>query len=301
MPTLTLLSSDDKSAAVRELSRLRPGLFALYLAGDWLLIAAGLVLYLWEPGVATFLAGSVLVGIGQHGLAVLGHEAVHYRVCENKGLNDFVGNVFCFMPTGMTVSSYRAFHLPHHRAPFAAGDPELALRQALGGGFKPPYTVGRGLKLWALSYLGFSVRELLVFSAQLPRSKPGERAGITVLTLAAVALSAYFAPALLALWAYALATTFISKIRVQGWFEHGLEDGEGNRYALPSPLFRLFVPHNIWVHYEHHRYPSVPFYRLEKLRALEAGKIYGLPEMELALNETAAPAGEAAPAAKRAA
>ena len=289
-----------EAGAPKALSALRPELFFAYLALDWLLIAAGAALWLRFGNVPAFLAGSVLMGFGQHGLSVLGHEAVHYRICENKRLNDLVGNLFCFMPNGITVSSYRAFHLPHHRRPFAEGDPELALRQALGGGFRPPYTVARGLRLWAYSFLGFSVRELLVFAALLPRSRPAERVGIAIYTLASVALAAAFAPSLLALWFYALATTFISKVRVQGWFEHGLEDGEGNRYALPSPLFRAFVPHNIWVHYEHHRYPGVPFYNLEKLRAWDqAARIYSVSEMAAALGD--APTGNRRAEEKRAA
>jgi fatty acid desaturase len=45
------------------------------------------------------------------------------------------------------------------------------------------------------------------------------------------------------------------------------------------------MPHNIWVHYEHHKYPGVPFYNLEKVRALETGpKIYNVPEMCEALS-----------------
>lgn len=293
-------AEDLEIAAERKaLSALRPGVFALYLAGDWALVAVGLALFYRFPNPLSFLLGSVLVGFGQHGLSVLGHEAVHYRVCENKRLNDFIGNLFCFMPNGITVSSYRTFHLAHHRDPFAKGDPELALRRALGGGFRPPYTVARGLKLWALSFLGGSVRELLTFAATLPRSQRGEQLGIAAYTLASVALALVFAPSLLGLWFYALATTFISKVRVQGWYEHGLEEGEGNRYALPSPFFRAFVPHNIWVHYEHHRYPSVPFYNLEKLRALESKKLFTINEMAEAFG--ARPSGETAAPAKKAA
>lgn len=271
---------------LRELSRPRPEIFAFFLALDWAAIAAGVMLFYHFRSVWAFLAGSVLVGFGQHGLVVLGHEAVHYRVCSSKRWNDFVGNFFCFLPIGLTLSCYRAFHFPHHKAPFAEQDPELPLRQALGPTFAPPFGVGRGLKLWALSFLGLSFKELITFSNVLPRSSRRDQVLLVAFWAAALAVAYPFSLGLLALWAYGLGTTYISKVRIQGWYEHGLEGMHTNRYALPNPLFRLLMPHNIWVHYEHHKYPGVPFYNLEKVRELEPEpRVYQLHEMVRGLEQ----------------
>ncbi|RYZ86083.1 MAG: hypothetical protein EOP06_15155 [Proteobacteria bacterium] len=222
---------------------------------------------------------------GQHGLVVLGHEAVHFRVCKTKLLNDIIGNLLCFMPIGLTLSCYRAFHLPHHRNPFGAEDPELPLRRALGKSFAPPFDLARGLKLWGVSYLGFSFKELVIFSSMLPKSSVIDRIFTTALWITALVVFYPTSLNVLALWFYALGTTYISKVRIQGWYEHGLPAMDTNRYKLSSPLLRLIFPHNIWVHYEHHKYPSIPFYNLTKVRALEVSpRIYSINEMAESLD-----------------
>lgn len=276
---------EGASGGIHELSRLRPMVFAGFLLLDWAAILAGFFLFFYFRNVYSFLAGSILIGSGQHGLAVLGHEAVHYRICHNKRLNDFVGNLFCFMPLGLTVSCYRAYHLPHHRDPFGPGDPEVPLRRAIGKSFDPPFSLGRGLKLWALSYVGFSLKEMYFISTMLPRSEAKERVFLVAFWVVAVAALYPIIVSLLPLWFYSLATTYVSKLRIQAWFEHGLGETNTNRYSLPNPLYRFLVPHNIWVHYEHHKYPGVPFYNLEKLRAMESQpKIYSVREMCEALS-----------------
>src|SRR5262249_39639630 len=63
----------------------------------------------------------VLVGVLQHRLAGLGHEAAHYTLLKNKFLNDLVGDLFCMFPILATVHFYRIFHLAHHQF---TNDPE---------------------------------------------------------------------------------------------------------------------------------------------------------------------------------
>ncbi len=281
---------------LRELERPEPWRFFLRLGADWLALAAGFAFFAWQPNVFGFLAASVVIGFAQHGIAVLGHEAVHFRICQSRFFNEWIGRVFCMFPVGLTVSSYRDFHFPHHRDPFGPGDPEVPLRQALGANFRPPFTLRRGFTLWALSFLGFSVKEMVTFAAMMPFGKLSERLWLLAFWGATLAFAWHTGTLLFAgLWVFSLSTTYFSMLRIQGWYEHGLEGQATNRYSLPNPLYRLLVPHNIWVHYEHHKYPAVPCYNLEAVRVLdESDKIWGFDDMVGALKRVEQLEGPAA-------
>jgi fatty acid desaturase len=275
-----------QAESIEKLAVLRLWRFNISLLGDWLGVIAGFSLFLYKPSILSFLLASIVLGIAQHALALLGHEAVHYRVSKNLFLNEWIGRLFCFFPVGVTLSTYRDFHFPHHRGPNSKNDPEVPLRRALGKNWAPPYTTARGIRLWVLSFLGLSARELAIFLWILPKGDLKERFGMTAYWMVVVCV-AYHCHALgcIGLWFFSLATTYFSMLRFQGWYEHSLENSQStNRYAIPSPIFRLVVPHNIWVHYEHHKYPMIPFYNLEKVRLLDsADKVYSFDEMVTAL------------------
>lgn len=251
------------------------------LLGDWLGIGVGFSLFYFFRNPLGFIAGSIVCGIFFHGLSILGHEAVHYRVCKNRTLNEWIGRVFCFFPVGITVSSYREFHFPHHQNPNSDVDPEMPIRKAMGKNWVAPFPLSRGLKLWVFSFLGLSLKELGIFVARLPIGDKVERLLMMAYWGVAIAAAYHFhALAFVGLWAYSLASTHFSLLRIQAWYEHSLQDTHTNRYKLPNPLFRLVVPHNIWVHYEHHKYPGVPFYHLEKVRELDhSARVFSFAEM----------------------
>lgn len=287
----------NRAKSLQELSRLNFSSFFWRLALDWVGAVGALGLFALYPSVGSFLAASVILGCCQHGMAVLGHEAVHYTLSKNRFTNEWVGRLFCFFPAGITVSSYRDFHLPHHRDPNGSSDPEVPVREAMGKNWKAPFTMARFLKLWALSFVGGSLKELVIFVSHLPRGDIKERVYLLVYwgSLGCAAYKFGQLP-LLALWNYALATTYFSKLRFQGWFEHSDDDVKTNRYSIPNFMYRFMLPHNIWVHYEHHKHPTVPFYNLEILRAQDAHqKLYALDEMitHLGEQEVAKASGEA--------
>ena len=57
--------------------------------------------------VPLVLAVSVLIGIGQHRLVMLGHEASHFSLFGNKVLNEMASDWFCFYPIWVTTYNYR--------------------------------------------------------------------------------------------------------------------------------------------------------------------------------------------------
>ena len=61
------------------------------------------------------IAVSVLIGIGQHRLVMLGHEASHFSLFGNKMLNELASDWFCFYPIWVTTYNYRIQHMAHHQ------------------------------------------------------------------------------------------------------------------------------------------------------------------------------------------
>jgi fatty acid desaturase len=105
----------------------------LYLAREYMFLGAVLGLALlffqfrseWGLSLAwtvpaTLLAW-ILIGAGQHRLATLGHEAVHYMLFRNRLLNELVSDWFCMFPLLSSTQYYRPQHLGHHQF---VNDPE---------------------------------------------------------------------------------------------------------------------------------------------------------------------------------
>ena len=82
---------------------------------------------------------SVLTGIGQHRLVMLGHEASHFALFRNKKLNELASDWFCFYPIWVTTYNYRIQHMAHHQH---TNDPELdpdyAYMSVCGHLYTPP-------------------------------------------------------------------------------------------------------------------------------------------------------------------
>jgi len=122
-----------------------------YLAVEYLYLAAtmglGFILCaLWAQSVIptwlfvpAVIAVSVLTGIGQHRLVMLGHEASHFALFKNKALNELASDWFCFYPIWVTTYNYRIQHMAHHQH---TNDPELdpdyAYMSVCGHQYTPP-------------------------------------------------------------------------------------------------------------------------------------------------------------------
>ena len=60
-------------------------------------------------------------------------------------------------------------------------------------------------------------------------------------------------------------TTFWAVFRLRVYMEHVGTD-ETHRVHLSLFQRALFAPHNIWIHWEHHTHPSVPYWALPEVR-----------------------------------
>ena len=269
---------------IRSLSRLEPWRWFLAVLGDWALIVAVIAICCYWSRWYMWLAGILVVGNRQHALAVLMHEAVHYRVTSRRWSNDLLGDLLTGFPIGLPTANYRVFHLPHHMHLDTPRDPERLFSEMLPKEAQIPmppirfaYLVLRDLSgLWPLP-LGVLAR--LIWG--LPGQSRLKLIPILLLhgSVGTACLLGEVLHFYLFLWLLPLYTVFPAIFRIRAMTEHdGIEEGGDSRYSRAGPdvlrttrsvrgaLGRfLFGPHGINHHIEHHLYPSVPFYNLGRL------------------------------------
>src|SRR5262249_50980126 len=91
---------------------------------NWISIGGVVGLCQLWPHWPAYVGAIILIGARQHALAVLLHEAAHYRVASNHSWNDFLSDWLVAYALLVPTEGYRAFHLKHHRALDTAEDPE---------------------------------------------------------------------------------------------------------------------------------------------------------------------------------
>lgn len=231
------------------------------LACDYLIIAfAFLIAYLWKWPAYPF--SIFLLGIAQHGISVLGHDGAHGLVCRNKKLNDWLTQLLCFWPLLSDMASYRTFHWAHHKhTGEESGDPELELKQ---GRYKLPMTQKKLYRRFLFDMIGGSIPEfthVLIYFTK--RSNPIWAPSFILIF---GSLSYYIGHSeFFILFMISKPTSFWAVFRLRIYFEH--VDTEGtHRVKLALWQRLLFAPHNVWIHWEHHMHPQVPFWQLPKLR-----------------------------------
>ncbi|WP_420326957.1 fatty acid desaturase family protein [Mameliella sp.] len=264
---------------------------AALLAHCWGLILGALALFLWWPGVLTFVLAFMVIGSRQLGLAILMHEAAHNALFKSRKLNEFAGVWLCGAPILADLASYRHYHLMHHRHTQTEQDPDLRLskpfpttRASLRRKLIRDITGQTGIKQRA-AQVAFAFRLVGetegVSSQDLAQAFHGP-----VLTRALVANVALFALfwALggwwlwFALWLLPLLTWFQMVLRIRNIAEHGAtefsEDPLRNtRTTLAGPLERLFLaPYWVNYHLEHHLVMHVPAHNLPRLHAMLRAK-----------------------------
>jgi len=260
--------------------------------GAWLVLHAWAAILgamaasaLW-PSPLTFLVGIAVVGGRQLGLAVLAHEAAHWRLFTGMKPNGWAAKLFCAWPMGIELGAYRRRHHLHHRHTQQPEDPDLAL--AAG------YPVG-GAALWRGALADLSGLTAL----RLARAWPGwrEHAGAMLRRLRGpllvhVALAAGLAaaghwPQYVWLWVVPQLTWYRLAVRLRAIAEHAMVPDDGDplrnaRTTAAGPIARALVaPYWMNYHLEHHLLVFVPCWRLRDAHALLVARGFGA-RMELA-------------------
>ncbi len=245
-------------------------------------------------------AAVLLIASRQHALFVLAHDAAHYRLYPNRGLNEAVGRTLGGV-VGISMPTYRVLHRLHHNHLYGAQDPDMALH---GG-----YPRGRLylLKKLARDLAGFTAWKTYRYFFGHPaidRERQGaERraaddtapalradarrdrwcvAALQAALLGGAAAGGFLVEYLL-LWVLPAVTVLQALLRLRAVLEHGAVTDTASPFTAartslaPGWLLWLLFPHHVNYHIEHHLYPAIPHYNLPAChRALaQAGAFRG--------------------------
>ncbi len=290
------------AAELAPLTQLSTGRSLLAVGQTFGLIAGAVALAIGTWPSAWMLASIVLIGIAQHGLFILAHEAAHYRLFANRYVNDAVGR-FIGMLGGVSMCTYRVTHRLHHNNLYTEEDPDTAIHGGYPRGkaylWKKLARDLAGLNAWKTFAYFFGapainddtkrgIRPLDDTSPQLRAAARHDRWGVVafhaVAPLAALALGGGRGLLMYAvLWLLPLVTVLQPILRLRAVLEHGAVDDlsspltaarsnrTGGSVANWLARFALF-PHHVNYHLEHHLYPAVPHYHLPRLHRLLAAK-----------------------------
>jgi fatty acid desaturase len=273
-----------------ELSRLRPWPSALAIARTLGVIALAFGLAWTHFSVWIVMPAVLLIGIQQHALFVLAHDAAHYRLFAARSINEVLGRAFG-AAGGIPVCSYRVIHRLHHNALYSNVDPDIALHGGYPRG--KAYLVRKlvqdllGLNAWKTFayFFGNPAINARTSVAQRPLddTAPALRAAARRDRWAVAAfhvlvplgfLSVGGVDALLkyaVLWLLPLATVLQPLLRLRAICEHGAVTDLSSpltaaRTNVVGPLARFALfPHHVNFHVEHHLFPAVPHYNLPRL------------------------------------
>lgn len=260
----------------------------LDLALIWVQIGVGFTIFIWSPGIWTFVIAWLLIGGAQHGLGMAAHEFAHYLIFpRNRRLNDLVGTWLFAAPIVIPLRVFRHRHFQHHRTYSTADDPKILYKRDLRG-WRLIYEAA-----YALSGLAFLRRMLDAMQRDRRDAKAGRKRPEPAAELPAIAITqlvifgtcCLYHPLLyFGLWLYPYVSVGELCQKVRATMEHhpGREesnaDPAGPFYkATAGPFVRtvtaswwerlFFSKINFCYHVEHHLWPQISYQHLPQLRA----------------------------------
>ncbi|HUO06121.1 MAG TPA: fatty acid desaturase family protein [Candidatus Binataceae bacterium] len=262
--------------AIDTVKSLRP------LVLTWALIVAAVSIALWSHSIIVWILAAIVVGRSQHALAVLMHEAAHFRLLDNRRWNDLIGQWLCAFPVNSDLYRYRKVHLRHHKYLLTDRDPDLSLSRA----YPVTWESFRRKLIRDATGLSAMVMRGYVEVDSKGRNRPTlkyvkmrmVRQRIPRMALGFAIIAALFYVGLgwafIALWMIPLFTVNQVILRVRGVLEHAgvpdAKDGLRNARTIVShnPFIKFMIgPAHVAYHLEHHLFPAVPDYNLPRLHA----------------------------------
>jgi fatty acid desaturase len=250
------------------------------VAHAWAVILAAGALFVFLPNPLTYLLAVMLIGARQLGLAILMHEAAHGGLHPNLKVNDWLGEWLCAAPTGASLTSYRPYHLTHHKYAQQAEDPDLILsapfpttRDSLRRKIIRDLTGQTFFKQRFGPLLGkmkgsasMGQPKGAIFAGEVARQKPFLlwNLGILIVLSALGLWWAWFA-----LWIVPMATWFPLVTRLRNIAEHALvakDEPDPFRHARTTQANwierALIAPYYVNFHSEHHMFMHTPCWNL---------------------------------------
>lgn len=270
-------------AAFKALFKTKPHLHALDMAYNWLIIIACIAVsiqfalaWYWYPLMV------LIIGARMHALAILMHDATHFRFLKNRKWNDLLSNLLIMYPILTSIEKYRKNHLQHHRHLNTENDPDWVAKLGKRA-FQFPKTKQEFL-LTVSSYLVLyqGVMDAFWFLKRFGGNDKEETAtaenkalkiGFYLLFFGSISLFGVWKYYLL-YWIVPYFSTFFMFQYIRSVAEHFGElayedDLSSSRTVKPFLLEKFFIaPHQVGYHLEHHLYPGVPYYHLPQLHHL---------------------------------
>lgn len=247
-----------------------------YVAYAWGLIFGAMALFAYWPNPVTFIAGVLVVGGRQLGLAVLMHDGAHGILCRSPKLNAFVSQWLCAYPVFAETWRYRTYHLLHHRHVQQEDDPDIGLSAP----FPITWASFRRKMLRDLTgQTAFKQRRNQLIAAIGPDTWPfWKRANrfrkelgpalICNAVLFAILAAAGHWYLYFVMWLLPFVTWYQAITRIRNIAEHAMvpdnDDPLRNaRTTLAGPILgTILAPYNVNYHVEHHMLMYVPCYNL---------------------------------------
>lgn len=249
---------------------------------NWIIILGMISLWTIFPTIWLFLIGIIVIGARMHALAILMHDATHFRFLKNRKWNDRITNWFTMYPVYTTIHTYRKNHLAHHQNLNTEEDPDWVAK--LG---KREFTFPKTKTEFLLGILSYftlyqGIADAIWFAKRFGPKKgklkdpDDSKKGVlffhmilfTVLTICG------WWKLYLLFWVIPYLSTFFMFQYIRSVAEH-FGDLEYNhlltstRTVKTNILEEFFIaPHGVGYHLEHHLFPAVPFYHLPKLHDL---------------------------------
>src|SRR5213594_2658179 len=98
----------EVKAAVRASSGRDNWRNALYLAADWLVAGAAVLVHLRWGGVFLYLVALTVIGTRMRALANLLHESSHHKLFADRRANGLIGRTLCAWPILVDYDRYVA-------------------------------------------------------------------------------------------------------------------------------------------------------------------------------------------------
>jgi fatty acid desaturase len=247
----------------------------------WTRLAAFAVLYLAAAAGACSLSAAVpdtaaglflglpfylVAAASLHGISLFTHEGVHGTLSKRPWLNRTI-SVLCALPVLQNYAAYRVLHLRHHSHLGQEGDPD----------HYPNYTRWTWLQFtlyWGRLLVGYPVYITAIPLLGLRHGTWPERGWIVLefTLLAGLAAMVVLAqvPWTVILHVWLIPMVIINTmVNIRGMSQHTLLEHHddpvlGTRSILTNPVTRFFMCNENY-HLEHHLYPGVPWYNLDRL------------------------------------
>ncbi|MEO1262346.1 MAG: fatty acid desaturase family protein [Bacteroidota bacterium] len=267
---------------LKPLFQIKPLRHAWAMFYNWAIIIGCIVLWAQFPSVWLYILAVIVIGARMHALAILMHDATHYRFMKNRKWNDLLSNIFTMYPIFTSIEKYRRNHLAHHQELNTDEDPDWVAKLGKRSFTFPQSRAQFLLMLSSYLILYQGIMDMMWFLKRFgsdvsKRAKKEE----PILIKIAFYLVLFSALTFLGWWKYFLMFWIVPWLSTFFMFQYirSVSEHFGNltydnlltstRTVKTNFIERFIIaPHHVGYHLEHHLYPGVPFYNLPKLHDL---------------------------------